>query len=116
MKDSKGPTTQAMMFLKANGVAFTDHLYAYKEHGGTSVSARELDVDEHAVVKTELLGTGQIEQPADFSINDEAATRILVQIHFMLQSFQIDEPFEIRVKANTENGELTSSALRICIG
>ena len=52
MKDSKGPTTQATMFLKANGVAFSDHLYAYEEHGGTSVSARELGVDEHAVVKT----------------------------------------------------------------
>ena len=51
MKDSKGPTTQATMFLKAHGVAFTDHLYAYEEHGGTSVSARELGVDEHAVVK-----------------------------------------------------------------
>ena len=52
MKDTKGPTTQATLFLKANGVAFTDHLYAYKEHGGTSVSARELGVDEHVVVKT----------------------------------------------------------------
>lgn len=52
MKDTKGPTTQATLFLKANGVAFTDHLYAYKEHGGTSVSASELGVDEHVVVKT----------------------------------------------------------------
>ena len=52
MKDTKGPTTQATLFLKANGVAFTDHLYAYEVHGGTSVSARELGVDEHAVVKT----------------------------------------------------------------
>ena len=52
MKDTKGPTTQATLFLKANGVTFTDHLYAYEAHGGTSVSARELGVDEHAVVKT----------------------------------------------------------------
>ena len=52
MKDTKGPTTQATLFLKANGVTFTDHLYAYEVHGGTSVSARELGVDEHAVVKT----------------------------------------------------------------
>lgn len=43
------------MFLKANGVEFTDHLYAYEEHGGTSVSARELGVDEHAVVKTLIM-------------------------------------------------------------
>lgn len=52
MKDTKGPTTQATLFLNASGVAFTDHLYAYEVHGGTSVSARELGVDEHAVVKT----------------------------------------------------------------
>jgi Cys-tRNA(Pro) deacylase len=33
-------------------VEFTSHLYDYEEHGGTSVSARELGVDEHVVVKT----------------------------------------------------------------
>ena len=46
------PETQATKFLKANKIAFSTHLYAYEEHGGTSVSARELNVDEHAVVKT----------------------------------------------------------------
>jgi Cys-tRNA(Pro) deacylase len=56
MKDTKGPTTQATLFLKANEVPFTDHLYAYEEHGDTSVSARELGVDEHAVVKTLIMG------------------------------------------------------------
>ena len=62
MKDSKGPTTQATMFLKANGVVFTDHLYVYEEHGGTSVSARELGVDEHAVVKT-LVMENELKKP-----------------------------------------------------
>jgi Cys-tRNA(Pro) deacylase len=33
-------------------VAYSEHLYRYEEHGGTRVSARELGVDEHAVVKT----------------------------------------------------------------
>jgi Cys-tRNA(Pro) deacylase len=33
-------------------VAYTEHLYRYEERGGTAVSARELGVDEHAVVKT----------------------------------------------------------------
>ncbi len=33
-------------------MAFSTHLYAYEEHGGTKVSARELNVAEHAVVKT----------------------------------------------------------------
>jgi Cys-tRNA(Pro) deacylase len=38
--------------LRANGVAFTEHPCRYEEHGGTRVSARELGVDEHAVIKT----------------------------------------------------------------
>ena len=51
-KAEHAPETQATKFLKAHKVAFSSHLYAYEEHGGTKVSARELDVDEHAVVKT----------------------------------------------------------------
>ena len=62
MKDTKGPTTQATLFLKANGVVFTDHLYAYEVHGGTSVSARALGVDEHAVVKT-LVMENELRKP-----------------------------------------------------
>lgn len=49
---SKAPSTNATRLLKAKGIAFTEHLYRYEEHGGTRVSARELGVDEHAVVKT----------------------------------------------------------------
>ena len=33
-------------------MAFTEHPYDYVEHGGTAESARQLGVDEHAVVKT----------------------------------------------------------------
>jgi Cys-tRNA(Pro) deacylase len=44
--------TPATGFLKKHGVDFTEHLYAYEEHGGTAVSARELGVPEHEVVKT----------------------------------------------------------------
>ena len=62
MKDTKGPTTQATLFLKANEVVFTDHLYAYEAHGGTSVSARALGVDEHAVVKT-LVMENELKKP-----------------------------------------------------
>jgi Cys-tRNA(Pro) deacylase len=48
----KAPVTAAVRALRAAGVTFTDHLYEYEEKGGTAVSARELGVDEHAVVKT----------------------------------------------------------------
>jgi Cys-tRNA(Pro) deacylase len=44
--------TQATVFLKANGVSYTEHEYEYVEHGGTEVSARALGVPEHEVVKT----------------------------------------------------------------
>ena len=38
--------------LKQHGVAYTEHVYDYVEHGGTSVSSASLGVDEHHVVKT----------------------------------------------------------------
>lgn len=41
--------------MRAAKVEFTDHLYTYEEKGGTAVSARELGVDEHAVVKTLIM-------------------------------------------------------------
>jgi Cys-tRNA(Pro) deacylase len=44
--------TPATKFLRAQKVEFSEHVYAYEEHGGTAVSARELGVAEHAVVKT----------------------------------------------------------------
>ncbi|WKB54316.1 Cys-tRNA(Pro) deacylase [Eleftheria terrae] len=44
--------TPATTFLRQHGVVFEPHLYAYEEHGGTKVSARELGVDEHLVIKT----------------------------------------------------------------
>ena len=52
MAHSATPVTPAVRVLRRAGVPFTEHLYRYEEHGGTRVSARELGVDEHAVVKT----------------------------------------------------------------
>lgn len=51
----KFPVTTAVRALRASKVAFDGHLYAYEERGGTRVSARELGVDEHIVVKTLVL-------------------------------------------------------------
>ncbi len=52
MARDKTPVTAAVRALRAAGVSFTDHPYSYEEKGGTAVSARELGVDEHCVVKT----------------------------------------------------------------
>jgi len=44
--------TPAVHFLRRHGVAFDEHPYRYEERGGSRVSARELGIDEHIVVKT----------------------------------------------------------------
>ena len=60
--------TQATQFLRRHNIAFSEHPYGYEEHGGTAVSARELGVDEHCVVKTLVM-------------QDEAAKPLIVLMH-----------------------------------
>ena len=47
--------TPATAYLRRHGLEFSEHPYEYEVHGGTSVSARALGVDEHAVVKTLIM-------------------------------------------------------------
>jgi len=54
---AKNSGTPATTFLAQHGVAFTEHLYEYVEHGGTSVSSSALGVPEHSVVKTLVMET-----------------------------------------------------------
>ena len=51
-KEKHVSATPATEWLRAHGIAFTEHPYDYVEHGGTAESARQLGVDERAVVKT----------------------------------------------------------------
>ena len=60
--------TQATQMLRKHQVSFEEHPYPYEEHGGTSVSARELGVPEHAVIKTLVM-------------QDEAAKPLIVLMH-----------------------------------
>jgi Cys-tRNA(Pro) deacylase len=46
---SATPATHA---LRRHGIRFTEHSYRYEDRGGTRVSARELGVPEHSIVKT----------------------------------------------------------------
>jgi Cys-tRNA(Pro) deacylase len=81
-KGSKAPVTAAVRALRAAKVSFTDHLYAYEEKGGTAVSSRELEVDEHAVVKT-LIMEDEAKQPlvvlmhGDRQVSTKELARIL---------------------------------------
>jgi Cys-tRNA(Pro) deacylase len=52
MTTEKMPVTAAIRVLRAAGAVYSEHPYDYEEKGGTAVSARELGVDEHSVVKT----------------------------------------------------------------
>jgi Cys-tRNA(Pro) deacylase len=66
--DSQAPETPATVFLRRHGIAHSNHLYEYEEHGGTKVSSRELNVAEHAVVKTLVM-------------QDENAKPLIVLMH-----------------------------------
>lgn len=59
MAKDKTPVTPATRLLKQAKVDFTTHLYNYEERGGTTVSARELGVDEHHVIKTLIMENEQ---------------------------------------------------------
>ncbi|MBW6486159.1 MAG: aminoacyl-tRNA deacylase [Syntrophales bacterium] len=52
MAKERIPATPALLFMKKNGLSFTLRSYRYEEHGGTTVAARELEVDENLVIKT----------------------------------------------------------------
>ena len=60
--------TPATVFLRASGVAYTEHEYEYVERGGTEVSAQSLGVSEHHVVKTLVM-------------EDEAGKPLIVLMH-----------------------------------
>ena len=67
-KDTHVSETPATQLLRRNGVSFSEHVYDYVEHGGTAESARQLGVDEHAVVKTLVM-------------QDERAQPLIVLMH-----------------------------------
>jgi len=68
-KDSKHISeTPATAWLRRRGVAFTEHAYDYVEQGGTAESARQLGLDEHAVIKTLVM-------------QDERARPLIVLMH-----------------------------------
>ncbi|MBK6008768.1 Cys-tRNA(Pro) deacylase [Ramlibacter ginsenosidimutans] len=60
--------TPATAFLKAHGVAFSEHPYEYMEHGGAQHSAAVLGFDPFTVVKTLVM-------------EDEKARPLIVLMH-----------------------------------
>ena len=60
--------TPATQWLERQGVAYTEHVYDYVEHGGTAESSRQLGVPEHEVIKTLVM-------------QDEQARPLIVLMH-----------------------------------
>jgi Cys-tRNA(Pro) deacylase len=67
-KEKRVSETPATVFLKQHGIAYSEHVYEYVEHGGTRVPAQALNIDEHAVVKTLVM-------------EDEAKRPLIVLMH-----------------------------------
>lgn len=68
MAKERFPATQAVRALKREGVGFSLHPYTYEEKGGTASAARQLNVDEHRVIKTLVM-------------EDDKGTPLLVLMH-----------------------------------
>jgi Cys-tRNA(Pro) deacylase len=86
MAHSAAPVTPAVRALRAAGVPFTEHLYRWEEHGGTRVSARELGVDEHAVVKTLVMADDNgapliVLMHGDFEVSTKLLARAIGRRH-----------------------------------
>ena len=54
-KGKHSSETPATAWLKAHGVAYTEHPYEYLEHGGAQHSAQVLGLDPFTVVKTLIM-------------------------------------------------------------
>lgn len=71
-KDKHVSETPATAWLRARGVAFTEHPYNYIDHGGTEESSRQLGVPHHQVVKTLVM-------------QDERANPLIILMHGDMQ-------------------------------
>jgi len=67
-KGKHSSETPATAWLKAHGVAYTEHPYEYLEHGGAQHSAQVLGLDPFTVVKTLVM-------------QDESAQPLVVLMH-----------------------------------
>jgi len=81
MAKNKFPMTQAIRVLKKSGVDYTLRPYKYLENGGTERAARELNIDEHTVLKT-LIMEDNAAQPMVVIMhgNKQVSTKTLARV------------------------------------
>ncbi len=82
MAKLKIPSTQAMRFIKSQNIDFKAYFYKYVEHGGTSESAKQLNINEHRIVKTLILESDNLKSfivlmNGDYEVSLKRLGRIL---------------------------------------
>ncbi|HTD91751.1 MAG TPA: Cys-tRNA(Pro) deacylase [Burkholderiales bacterium] len=82
MSSERVPSTPAVLALRAAKIEFAPHFYTYEEKGGTAVSSRELDVDEHTVVKTLVMADDKaapliVLMHGDMKVSTKALARVI---------------------------------------
>ena len=58
MAEDKAHLTRAVAALREEGVEFIFHFYGYRKDAVTEAAARDIGVDEHIIVKTLVMETG----------------------------------------------------------
>ena len=82
MAKEKFPKTQAIRVMSQHKIDFFIRPYKYIENGGTAVAAKELNVDEHLVIKTLVMEDGNgnpflILMHSDKKVSTKALARAL---------------------------------------
>ena len=58
MVEDKAPLTRAVAALREKGVEFIIHFYGYRKDSVTGAAAKDIGVNEHIVIKTLVMETG----------------------------------------------------------
>ena len=118
-KPSRVSETPATRLLRQRGVAYTEHVYDYVEHGGTAESARQLGVPEHEVVKTLVMQTDRGEPFIVLMHGDRTVVTRELARHLGVKSVAPCAPADAerhtgyRVGGTSPFG--TRRALRVCV-
>ena len=88
----KPAVTQAVRALRAAGIEFEGHPYAYADGGGTAQFAAETGVDEHQVIKTLIMEDDQGNPLVVLMHGDrEVSTQALAR-HLSVKRIQPSQP------------------------
>ncbi len=106
------PVTPAIRALKAAGVPYTPHQYAYVPRGGTAASAAALGVDEHTVIKTLVLQTDAGDAVVVLMHGDRAVSTRALARHLGVKGVEPCEPATAQRHSGYQVGGTSPFGLR----